>query len=198
MQMNQKKILVVTGPQGSGNHCWSKIFSSHPDVCGWNDLTKQYWIGHKEEPFCSSWMNPYLLYDKAWEYDNYYTNISVPFGGDVYDNKAIPKVSKFIEILKDIGFDIQVAITSRDKNILDIQQSRRWNSPTTQEFLDILPEIPDPIFLSYEALLLYKENYVRSLKIKIPIEYSCICDTIMNDANKKYINNFKPSKLRKR
>ena len=198
MQMNQKKILVVTGPQGSGNHCWSKIFSHHPQVCGWNELTTQYWIGHVDEPFCSCWMNPYLLYDKTWEHDNYFTNMSVPFGGDVYDNKAIPKVIKFIEVLKDLGFDVQVAITSRDKNILDIQQKRRWDSKTTQEFLDILPDIHDPIFLSYESLLLYGERYVRSLKIKIPIDFSIIRGTIINDANKKYIQPFTPSKLRKR
>jgi len=143
-------------------------------------------------------MNPYLLYDKTWEHDNYFTNMSVPFGGDVYDNKAIPKVIKFIEVLKDLGFDVQVAITSRDKNILDIQQKRRWDSKTTQEFLDILPDIHDPIFLSYESLLLYGERYVRSLKIKIPIDFSIIRGTIINDANKKYIQPFTPSKLRKR
>lgn len=193
-----KNILIVTGPQGSGNHCWSKIFSSHPNVYGWNDLTKKYWIGHDEEPFCSSWMNPELLYNENWEHEYYFTNMSVPYGGDVLNNKQIPKVSKFIEVLKDIGLNVQVAITSRDKNILDLQQTRRWNTPTTHEFLQILPEIEDPIFLSYESLLLYKERYVRSLKVNIPIDYSSISSVIVNDANKKYISNFKPSKLRKR
>jgi len=196
--MNQKKILVVTGPQGSGNHCWSKIFSSHAEVCGWSELTKKYWVGHNQEPLHSSWMNPNLLYDKPWDHEYYFTNMSVPFGGVVKGDKAIPKVSKFIEVLEDIGFDVQVAVTSRDKNILDLQQTRRWNTPTAHEFLDILPEIKNPIFLSYESLLLYKEKYVRSLKVNIPIDYSNLSNIIMSDANQKYICDFKPTKLRKR
>ena len=57
------KILVITGPQGSGNHCWSKIFSTHSDVCGWEDLTKQYWVGHDKEPLFHCCHNPELLYE---------------------------------------------------------------------------------------------------------------------------------------
>ena len=29
------KILIITGPQGSGNHLYSKIFAMHPLVNGW-------------------------------------------------------------------------------------------------------------------------------------------------------------------
>ena len=198
MLMNQKKILVVTGPQGSGNHCWSKIFSHHPEVNGWNQLTKQYWIGHDKEPLFKYWHEPSLLNELSWDEEYYFTNMSVPYGGDVFENKAIPKVKEFIDTLKNIGLDVQVAITSRDKNILELQQTRRWNYPTTNEFMDILGDIPDPIFLSYESLLLYGERYVRSLNIKIPIDFSMIRGTIRNDANKKYIKPFTPSKIRKR
>tara|TARA_B100001287_G_scaffold215125_1_gene183971 strand:+ start:740 stop:1324 length:585 start_codon:yes stop_codon:yes gene_type:complete len=193
-----KKILIVTGPQGSGNHCWSKIFSQHSEVCGWNQLTKQYWVGHDQEPFFKYWHDPSLLYKLSWDKKYYFTNMSVPNGGDAFENKAIPKVGQFIETFKDIGFEVQVAITSRDKNILELQQTRRWNYPTTNEFINILDDIPDPIFLSYESLLLYKEKYVQSLKIKIPIDFSAINGIITNDANKKYITNFTPSKLRRR
>ena len=192
------KILVVTGPQGSGNHCWSKIFSKHIDVCGWEDLTKQYWVGHDKEPLFHCWHNPELLYEITWNHEYYFTNMSVPYGGEVFANKAIPKVSRFIEVLEDIGFDVQVAITSRDKNILDFQQTRRWNNPTTQEFIGILPTIKNPIFLSYESLQLYKKRYIESLNIRIPIDCSTLDDIITNDANQKYITNFTPSKLRRR
>ena len=82
---------------------------------------------------------------------------------------------------------MQVAITSRDKNILDLQQTRRWTHPTTEEFMNIIDDISDPIFLSYESLQLYGERYVRSLGIKIPIDFSKINDIIETDANKKYI-----------
>ena len=71
------KILVVTGPQGSGNHCWSKIFSKHTDVCGWEDLTKQYWVGHDKEPLFHCWHNPELLYEITWNHEYYFTKMSL-------------------------------------------------------------------------------------------------------------------------
>ena len=42
-----KTLAVLTGPQGSGNHLWSKIFSLHEDVFGWKSLLDNYW-----EPRC--------------------------------------------------------------------------------------------------------------------------------------------------
>ena len=196
--MNQKKILVVTGPQGSGNHLWSKIFSSHKDVCGWEELTKKYWITHKEEPFRHAWLEPKLLYDIEFKHENYYTNTSFPTGGDFKKTKRIPKVKEFIETLKDIGFDVQIGITSRDKNILKLQQERRWREETTSEFLDIIEQIENPIFLNYESLLLYRGRYVKSLNINIPINYDAISYNIRKDQNHKYICNFTPSSLRER
>ena len=198
MQMNQKKILVVTGPQGSGNHLWSKIFSSHKDVCGWRELTKKYWITHKEEPFRHAWLEPKLLYNMEFKHENYYTNTSFPTGGHVKKSKRIPKVREFIETLKDIGFDVQIGVTSRDKNILKLQQERRWREETTPEFLGIVEKIENLIFLSYESLLLYRERYVKSLNINIPINYDAISDNIKIDQNQKYISNFTPSSLRNR
>ena len=192
-----KKILITTGPQGSGNHLWSKIFSSHKDVCGWEQLTKQYWVGHREEPFHDAWLDPKLLYNLPFEDGNYYTNTSIPFGGHVYGDKMIPKVKEFIETLKNLGFNVQVGITSRDKNILKLQQERRWKEETTPEFLDLLDQIENPIFLNYESLLLYREKYVKSLNINIPIDYNSISKNIQVDQNQKYICNFKPSPLRK-
>ena len=40
-----KTLLILTGPQGSGNHLWSKIFALHPDVYAWHALLHEYWIG---------------------------------------------------------------------------------------------------------------------------------------------------------
>ena len=36
-------MLILTGPQGAGNHLFSKVFAQHPSVYGWQDLTQEYW-----------------------------------------------------------------------------------------------------------------------------------------------------------
>ena len=59
-----KKLLIITGPQGSGNHLWSKIFAMHPIVVGWPMLRKE-WQGHHEEPFNKYWQQP----EKLQEFD---------------------------------------------------------------------------------------------------------------------------------
>ena len=57
------KLILLTGPQGSGNHMWSKLFAMHPVVTGW--VMQNYWEGHHEEPFAEYWDNP----DKLKEFD---------------------------------------------------------------------------------------------------------------------------------
>ena len=58
----RKKMLILTGPQGAGNHLWSKIFSLHPEVFGWKTLLDNYWEAHRfYEPFCKCWKNHNLL-----------------------------------------------------------------------------------------------------------------------------------------
>ena len=44
------KLLIVTGPQGSGNHLFAKIFNMHPSVKGWQMMWQE-WQGHHLEPF---------------------------------------------------------------------------------------------------------------------------------------------------
>ena len=47
-------MLIITGPQGAGNHMWAKIFSLHPEVFGWNTLLDNYWESHRfSEPFAN-------------------------------------------------------------------------------------------------------------------------------------------------
>ena len=43
------KVILVTGPQGSGNHIWSKVLTT------WAD--KEFWVGHKDEPHSKLWEN---------------------------------------------------------------------------------------------------------------------------------------------
>ena len=37
--ITNKKLLIITGPQGSGNHLVSRLFSLHDDVGGWKELS---------------------------------------------------------------------------------------------------------------------------------------------------------------
>ena len=60
-------ILIITGPQGSGNHLFSKIFALSPEVQGWAALNEKYWIGHDQEPFAEYWHDPSLLENFKWE-----------------------------------------------------------------------------------------------------------------------------------
>ena len=46
-----KKLLIVTGPQGSGNHLFSRIFSMHECVGGWKELVDTYWVPSDLENF---------------------------------------------------------------------------------------------------------------------------------------------------
>ena len=32
---SKPNMLIVTGPQGSGNHLFAKLFNLHPEVYGW-------------------------------------------------------------------------------------------------------------------------------------------------------------------
>ena len=73
-------LLIITGPQGSGNHLFSKIFSYHKDVFGWNALYKNKWVGHDKEVFQPYWLQPKKLKDFDWTQSKYFvTSISCPF-----------------------------------------------------------------------------------------------------------------------
>ena len=53
-------MLIVIGPQGSGNHLFGKIFSLHDDVHGWKAALEPdgYFIPHWCEPFNEFWNDP--------------------------------------------------------------------------------------------------------------------------------------------
>ena len=58
------KMLILIGPQGAGNHLWSKIFSLHAEVFGWKSLLENYWEAHRfSEPFAQHWRDHSLLKD---------------------------------------------------------------------------------------------------------------------------------------
>jgi len=183
-----KKMLILTGPQGSGNHLWSKIFSLHPEVFGWKSLLENYWEAHRfSEPFCKYWRDPSLLKDFDWStYNYFFTSISIPLG--IKETKWEPNIMEFVNTVESLGIETQIAVIGRDQNILYHQQNRLRGESTLPHFLNQLPSFKDPIFLSYELLYLYKNSYLKTLNTNIPISFEDIrIDKILsNDSNKKY------------
>lgn len=185
-----KKLLIITGPQGSGNHLWSKIFALHPQVCGWKHLLDTYWIGHDQEPFARYWKYPQQLNEFDWTQSNYYVaSVSVPY----MDNgtATVPNFKEFIEELRKLNIVVQVAVIGRDQNILKEQQKRVRDGETLSLALAEVARFANIDFLSYELLHLYKETYLKELAriLDFPIDYSNpgLNEILSTDTNSKYI-----------
>ena len=187
------RLLIITGPQGSGNHLFSKCLAVHEDVFGWKTLLNTYWEGHHHEPFSEYWDNPELLHDFNWGQSDYFvTSVSCPY----FKNKqaVVPKYEKFIETAKQYVDQIDVAIIGRDQTILEYQQLRVRKEHTTQIALDSfkwLFEHQQCSFLSQELLSLYNTSYLEQVSRELdwPIAYwdPEIDAIISSDANEKYI-----------
>jgi len=195
-----KTMLIITGPQGSGNHVFSKIFALNKQVYGWKDLLNQYWIAHDFEPFSECWNEPTLLNSIDWTSMDYYcTSISCP-----YSNQGvvtIPKYQKFVAMLTQLGINVKVAIIGRDQTVLKYQQERvrdRYSYPDFEKELDYLMTL-NPIFISQELLYLYKHRYIKSLgdQLNFPVSYddSRIEEILKSDANSKYFTQIERTEL---
>jgi hypothetical protein len=190
-----KKLLIITGPQGSGNHLFSRVLSTHPLVGGWKELLKQYWVPSDEEPFAKFWVNPDELTATHFEgYDYWLANVSCPF---FYDGvRHVPKILEVAEQARALGIDVQIAIIVRDKNINAEQQQRVRNEvtlPIAQNYYyNVLLNSDFPIhFLDNEALFLHKEHYLKwvSKLLDFPVDYTNpnIFKFITEDPNAKYV-----------
>jgi hypothetical protein len=187
-------MLILTGPQGAGNHLWSKVLSLHPKVYGWKTLLENYWEAHRfAEPFAQHWRDHSLLKSFDWSQSEYYfTSISLPLGIVGHDVNPIwmPDVQGFAATVLGCGVEVEIAVVGRDQTILNNQQTRIRTQPTLPMFLEQLPKIWSPIFLSYELLYLYKQDYLKSLKLNIPLAWDdlSINSILENDSNLKYIH----------
>lgn len=194
-------MLILTGPQGAGNHLWSKIFSLHPEVYGWKSLLDNYWEAHRfAEPFARHWRDPNLLKKFNWTQSNYYfTSISCPLGIVGSDVNPIwnPDVMTFAGAVKDCGVDVEFAVIGRDQTILHNQQTRIRTQPTLSMFTEQLKKIPEPTFLSYELLYLYRQEYVKTLTFSIPVAWNDprLDQILEDDANAKYIHDVEYNEL---
>jgi hypothetical protein len=160
-----KKLLIITGPQGSGNHLFSRLLSLHPDVSGWEELKEKYWVPSDQEPFANYWVKPELLnLDKFYGYQYHLANVSCPF---MYDGvRYVPKILEVAERAKMLGIEVQIAIIVRDQNINAEQQRRvrgEVTTPIAQEYYyNRLLKSDFPVhFLDHEAFFLHQEHYLN-------------------------------------
>jgi hypothetical protein len=190
-----KKLLIITGPQGSGNHFFSRVFSTHPEVGGWKSLLDEYWVPSDLEPFAEYWVYPERLTTEHFaDYDYWLANVSVPF---VYDGvRQVPKILEVAERARSFGIDVQIAIIVRDQNINSEQQRRvrkEVTLPIAQEYYynTILSSNFSVHFLDNEAFFLHREHYLKwtSKLLGFPIDWSNpdIFKFIDQDPNAKYV-----------
>lgn len=186
-----KKLLIITGPQGSGNHLFSRILSLHPDVGGWDELKDSYWIPSDQETFAEYWVNPDKLTLADFEGKDYWlANVSVPF---VFDGvKQVPKIDAMASRARDLGIDVQICVIVRDQYINGLQQQRVRRERTLPVAVEYFDTLGDVHYLDHEAFFLYKDRYLKWLGkvLGFPIAYDHpdLMKFIEEGPNKKYVN----------
>jgi len=187
-KQESKKLLIITGPQGSGNHLFSKVFSYHPDVKGW-DFGGEYWIPSDEEPFAGCWIEPDKTKSMLTK-DYMVANVSVPF---VFDGvKQIPQIQEVVYEAQDAGYEVKVCIVTRDRTINEEQQLRVRKEVTLPTALQYYYNLDATIeFISHESLYLYGGAYLKWLSkvLDFPIAYSDerLLKDIKENQNAKYV-----------
>jgi hypothetical protein len=190
-----KRLLIITGPQGSGNHLFSRVFSTHPNVGGWKKLLDEYWVPSDLEPFAEYWVYPERMTAEAFEgHDYWLANVSVPF---VYDGvRQTPKILEMANRAKELGVDVTIAIIVRDQNIQAEQQLRvrkEVTLPIAQDYYynQLLTSDFPVHFLDNEAFFLHKQHYLKwaSKLLDFPVDYDNpdILKFITEDPNRKYV-----------
>lgn len=190
-----KSLLIITGPQGSGNHLFSRLLSLHPDVSGWEELKNKYWVPSDQEPFADYWVTPQLLsMEKFYGHQYHLANVSCPF---MYDGvRYVPKILEVAERARILGVKVQIAIIVRDQNINAEQQRRVRGEVTTpiaqNYYYNTLLKSNFPVhFLDHEAFFLHKEYYLKwvgqILNFPVELDPVKINKFIDKDANHKYV-----------
>jgi len=206
--ITDQKMLIVVGPQGSGNHVWAKILGLHPKVNGWQALQEKYWIGHHLEPFAKAWNDPTTLtFPNPSKCKNFVTSCSIPY---VYKGgHRVPPILEFIKIVSEVHHVKPIiAVISRDKNIIELQQERVRGKITLNDAYRAINEITEGYpdlhihFLNYESLYLWRKDYLKSIndEIDFPIAWwdvKSIDKILESNANAKYIIDPGPQELDK-
>jgi len=199
-------ILVITGPQGTGNHFFSKILSMHSDVHGWDQLLREYWINHDNAPYKDIWNDPKAVDDYDWtEHKNYVLSVSGPYVEKIDGTRhtIYPKYSEVLERLSKHG-TVQVGIIGRDQNITAQNQLRKRGVESLHNYLNKIEDLLawDHTFLSVELAYLFRHQYIKSLDktLIIPVDYSNekLHYILNKDPNAKYVKYVDHSWLDKR
>lgn len=190
-----KKLLIVTGPQGSGNHLFSRILSLHPDVAGWEELLDKYWVPSDQEPFAEYWVHPDRLTPSDFDNSNYFlANVSCPFFFD--GTRHVPKILEVARRAQLFGVQTEIAVVVRDQNINMLQQERvrgEHTTPIAQEYYynTLIPSEFPVHFLDHEAFFLHKEHYVdwigKVIGFPVVTDRAQLMKFIERDANHKYV-----------
>ena len=179
-----KKLLIVCGPQGSGNHLFARLLSAHENVVGWDSLKDNYWVPSDEEPFARFWVEPDKL--EFPEGNFFCANVSVPF---FYDGvRQVPKIKEVAYKAISLGVQPIIAVIVRDRNINELQQVRVGGECTMDTALSYYKDMAVH-FIDHEAFFLYKEKYVEYLGrlLEFPVIKEGIDNFISVDANHKYV-----------
>lgn len=198
-----KQLLIMTGPQGSGNHLWSKVMAETPGVQGWFELREEFWVGHGNEPFALIWEDPTLFSQIEWPHTHYVTSVSCPYmkkGGPRITEEHpcdIPNYEPFIQAAQKEGFEVKLMVIGREMNIVKYQQTRVRGQHTAPMFLKELENLLkyNPVFASNELLHLYKQAYLSHLSqvLDFPISISNekLDEILQDNANRKYLQQAK-------
>jgi len=188
-----KHLLIITGPQGSGNHIFSRVFSMHPDVRGWEQLKDQYWVPSDQEPFAEYWVYPERLTAEVFEDSCYFlANVSAPF---FYDGvRQMPHIREVADRARSFGIKVSIGIVVRDISINTRQQQRVGGEITlyaAQEYYRTqLIDSEYPVyFLDHEALFSWGAVYVRNTagQIGFPVDLDRCLYQLEINPNLKYI-----------
>jgi hypothetical protein len=200
-------ILVISGPQGTGNHVFSKVLSMHSNVHGWDQLLREYWINHDNAPFKDIWNTPENIDNYDWtEHENYVLSVSGPYVDKDAMGVRHTKYPYYKEVLRRLNEkgNLQVGIIGRDQNITAQNQLRKRGVESLHNYLNKIEDIMEyrHTFLSVELLYMFRHQYVKSLDsvLDIPVDYTNerLHYILNKDPNAKYVHYVENSWLDRR
>ena len=200
-------ILVISGPQGTGNHVFSKVLSMHSNVHGWDQLLREYWINHDNAPFKDIWNKPENIDNYDWtEHENYVLSVSGPYVDKDAMGVRHTKYPDYKEVLRRLNEkgNLQVGIIGRDQNITAQNQLRKRGVESLHNYLNKIEDIMEyrHTFLSVELLYMFRHQYVKSLDsvLDIPVDYNNerLHYILNKDPNAKYVHYVENSWLDRR
>ena len=177
------KIILIIGPQGSGNHIWSKVFTTWADA--------EFWVGHKDEPHSKLWENM-----DSWKTHSFSGNtvvsISIPYA--VEGQTSFPDIKQWKKIMNERGIDSKICVVTRDQNINFLQNKRVRQENHYDQSVEYIKSLEVDCFLSTETLLIYQNQYIHQLsqQLDYPIDFKDrkFFDTSFNEKYVHYVEDF--------